>query len=222
RKPCTQPRRLADEPCRPAVVAALDAVLDRGEALLGAVLRAGRNDRYASEFAHVMRGMRLKDRRPVSHGFEGACTARAEGGHDEGSGSRGGYPPQLPHHRTYGSVCGGSDRARKSTVLIEEAHEPLTAEHTSRQCRVHMAGARVPPRTVAIGGRHAGASLGEPQLVQLPSPRTRTLPLPPEQRSQLAPQPTIQLLEVAFHLAQSEVRHPAPDERSECSDDTAQ
>ena len=36
---------------------------------------------------------------------------------------------QLPHHRTYGSVYGGSGRTRKSPALTVKAHEILVTQH---------------------------------------------------------------------------------------------
>ena len=38
---------------------------------------------------------------------------------------------QLPHHRTYGSVYGGSGRTRKSPALTVKAHEILVTQHPS-------------------------------------------------------------------------------------------
>ena len=51
----------------------------------------------------------------------------------------------LPHHRTYGSVSGGSRGARKSPLLLQKAHEAHLAQQCGRYGLVHVSRARVPP-----------------------------------------------------------------------------
>ena len=62
--------------------------------------------------------------------------------------------PVLPHHRTYGSVSGGSREASKSPMLCDEADEAQSPQHGRRHGLVHMAGPDIPPWTASVIGRN--------------------------------------------------------------------
>ena len=63
----------------------------------------------------------------------------------------------LPHHRTYGSVSGGSRDALESPLLLKKAHESHLAQQSGRYGLVHVTRTRVPPRAVPIVRRLCGA-----------------------------------------------------------------
>src|SRR5690606_13190261 len=113
---------------------------------------------------------------------------------------------------------GGSERTRKSTMLIDKAHEPEATEQASGQSKVRVTGAGIPPRTAVIISRHTGTVGTETEAAKFPHPHARAFPLPPDQTAQFAPEPAIQHLKMPFHLAQPEVGHPTPDDRGQGGD----
>ena len=73
----------------------------------------------------------------------------------------------LPHHRTYRSVSGGSDRTRKSTTFLEEAHESHGTQHLGRHRSIHVARPCVPLWAPRVHGSSEGARLIHSSLLEL-------------------------------------------------------
>ena len=46
--------------------------------------------------------------------------------------------PRPPHHRTYGSVYGGSAQARKPTMLVEQAQQAKITQYPRRDRLIHV------------------------------------------------------------------------------------
>ena len=73
-----------------------------------------------------------------------------------------------------------------------------------------------------VGGRDPRTFLSQPPSHQVSRTRVRAFPSPPQQTTQLAPQPAIQHFEHTPDLNVAEVVHPTPKDRCEFRDHTAQ
>ena len=102
---------------------------------------------------------------------------------------------------------------------IHQRNQPHAVEPVLGVGLVHMRGTAVPPRASPIGGRLPRPNLIYPSLHQIPRSPIDTLPLPPQQRPQLVPQPAIEFLQHVLYFGESEVGHPAPQDGIEPLDD---
>ena len=85
-------------------------------------------------------------------------------------------------------------------MFIEQAQEPKLPQHSGRDGRVHMTRPRIPPRPVAVVGRHVGASLVETAPTKFVEPGPWSLPLAPQYAAQLAAKPLVEVLEARLDL----------------------
>ena len=91
---------------------------------------------------------------------------------------------------------------------------PRRRSHASGNRLIHVGGPGVPPRTSAVVGRAVGTIRVQAQGHQTALASERSLPLPPQDAAQPAPQPFIQAHEGDLHLAELEVGDPATDDRA--------
>src|ERR1700692_4237625 len=82
-----------------------------------------------------------------------------------------------------------------------------------------MRGTAVPPRASPVGSRLPRPTLIYPSFDQISRSCIDTLPLPPQQRPQLVPQPAIEFFQHVLDFSESEVGHPAPQDGIEPLDD---
>ena len=115
----------------------------------------------------------------------------------------------LPHHRTYGSVYGGSSRTIEVAVQSDEGWQTELREEGCAIGVVHVAGPGIPPRATAVIGRPPCPLPIEPALHQALEACPWSFPLTPENAAQFAPHPAVKLLEHPFGLRQPEVLQPA-------------
>src|SRR5437667_365093 len=80
----------------------------------------------------------------------------------------------LPHHRTYGSVSGGSCDAIEAAVLHQERWQPEIGEEGGPEGIVHVAGPGIPPGAAAVAGRCPRPFLHKPPLQQTRMTRGRS------------------------------------------------
>ena len=126
--------------------------------------------------------------------------------------------PGLPHHRTYGSVYGGSTGTRKALILLKQAHQSLLPQLQRRDGSVHGAEPGATPVAVpAVGGAVGQFDLDAP-LRQLASAGPGSLPLLPQHAAQLPTHPSVELLEHALDLREPVVRDPAAQLRRQIAD----
>jgi hypothetical protein len=85
--------------------------------------------------------------------------------------------PHLPHHWTCRSASGGSRSTQKALVLIEEAQETESPQHSSGHGRVHMTRPGVPTRPAAVGSRRSGATAIEAPAAKFAEPSLWSFPL---------------------------------------------
>ncbi len=96
---------------------------------------------------------------------------------------------------------------------IHQRNQPHAVEPFLGVGMVPMRGTAVPPPASPMGGRFPRPILVYPSLHPVQRSPIDTLPLPPQQRPQLAPQPAIEFLQHLLDFAESEVGHPAPQDR---------
>jgi hypothetical protein len=80
---------------------------------------------------------------------------------------------------------------------------------------VHVGSAALPPRAATIGGRLPCPDCIEARPNQMLRASKWALPVPPEQRAQLAPDPAIELFQHPTFFYESEVGHPTAEYRVE-------
>ena len=95
--------------------------------------------------------------------------------------------PRLPHHRTYGSVYGGSRAAREASILLHQADEAQPAQLRGRDGAVHVAGPGIVPGAAAIPRRPSGPLMIQAPTAQLLELGPVPLPLSPHNATQLPP-----------------------------------
>lgn len=129
----------------------------------------------------------------------GRSTLRGPG--PESGRRRGSRPAVLPHHRTCGSVYGGSADTCQFSRVVDEAHETQPSEGTIRDRLAHVARATVPPGTSAIHRAGPGPLGVQTTAGELSGSCPGTLPLTPQNDAQSVANPDIEILEDLPHLA---------------------
>ena len=118
-------------------------------------------------------------------------------------------PPVLPHHRTYGSVYGGSRGPLHGPKLIEEAPAAPFRKHPIVNGRVHMRGSSVPPGPQARCRGLARTCRLKSPCKQFPTAGLGFTPLLPQDFAQASAHPLIQGVTLLLHLRQSKVANPS-------------
>src|SRR6185295_4919020 len=103
-------------------------------------------------------------------------------------------------------------------MFIKEAQEPPFAQRGRRDSRVHVTGARVPPRAVPVAGRDTGARGVKAAAHKLLGSGPWSLPLPPQDAAESATKPRIELVEAAADVGHPKVSHPSAKERRQVGD----
>src|SRR5690606_30812980 len=98
-------------------------------------------------------------------------------------------PAVLPHHRTYGSVYGGSVGTCQLLGPFEEADESKLSEFAVGDRLVHVAGAGIPPGTSAIRCGEPGPLPGQASAEQGSRTGPGAFPLSPQNGAQLSTHP---------------------------------
>ena len=72
----------------------------------------------------------------------------------------------LPHHRTYGSVSGGSNRLDRSTYVSREGEKPSFGKEFVRHCQLESFHIRHGPGTLSRDRGYGGLFRIDPEPVQ--------------------------------------------------------
>src|SRR5438876_7486333 len=115
----------------------------------------------------------------------------------------------LPHHRTYGSVYGGSRSPLETEPLIPQRQECTAIKVGFRKSSVHVRSPGIPPGAAPIRRRRPGLSFLQTALPQTFGASEGAFPVAPDNTTQFASYPAIKFVKDAFHLSQPEVVHPA-------------
>src|SRR6266705_766450 len=115
----------------------------------------------------------------------------------------------LPHHRTYGSVYGGSRSPLETEPLIPQRQEFTAIKVGFGKSSVHVRSPGIPPGAAPIRRRLPGLNLLQTTPHQAVSAGQRAFPVAPDKTTQFASYPAIKFVKDAFHLSQPEVVHPA-------------
>lgn len=124
-------------------------------------------------------------------------------------------PAVLPHHRTYGSVSGGSCVALKPAHKGEQRQEAKVLKVFHGKSLIHVCGPAVPPRAMSVCGRPPGSFFIQSPFHQILCASEVSFPLSPDDGPQLVPQPFIKHLEWPLHFGQSKIGGKAPQLRRE-------
>jgi len=131
-------------------------------------------------------------------------------------------PYVLPHHRTGGSVSGGSLNTLELSHRINQRHQTQTIKERLRESLIHVARATVSPRSALVAGRAERPFFHQSRLHQVLGASIRPLPLSPKITAQFVSDRAIQLFQHLPRFGQLEVRHPATQDRVEFGDDCRQ
>ena len=114
-------------------------------------------------------------------------------------------PAVLPHHRTYGSVYGGSWHTLELQYRVQYRHQAQSIKAELRHGPVHVRRPGIPPGATLVPRRFPGLLGGEPEPPQVALARARPFPLPPQDAPQLAVNPAIDGLQGRLRVGQLEV-----------------